>query len=145
MDNNENVQNFALGLIVAVVVFLLLKREFGHGATADRFGGGGGGESASGGGGGCGCGGGSGQGSRGPISIGGQSYNDPGSGYAASSVIPLSNPSQPSSAASRLLASLNGRVYATNSVSGGGRSAPTVQQGGGGGYNTILSGSGTFS
>lgn len=95
-DSNENVGGFALGLIVAAILFLFLRREIGmHAATAEAGGGAGGGKSANGGGvgagggGGCGCGGG-GTGKISVIPLGGQSYNEEAS-YSASSVVSGSN------------------------------------------------------
>lgn len=99
-DNNKNTESFALGLIVAVIVYLILRRELSrvnsHGAAGNgQAGGGHGAAAASGGGGGCGCGGGG--GSNGgaepgvtPISIGGQSYSSTGHSYGGSSVAPPS-------------------------------------------------------
>lgn len=95
MDNDSGVEKFALGLIVAVIVFLLLRREIGHAAagelSGDRSGvdaGGAGGSCAS-----CKtC------GNANPVvksgkvvSIGAQSLNDGGGAYDAASVVSASN------------------------------------------------------
>jgi hypothetical protein len=99
-ESDKSTENFALGIIVAVLLFLLFRAEwsrisralgFGAGAGAGANGGAGagagtsGGAGASGGGCGCGCGGGSGKiiPFSSPISIGGQSYSGSG-GYGNS-------------------------------------------------------------
>jgi len=84
--NSDGLEKFALGMIVAVIVFLLLRREFGkHAATPNgsislETGSRGTTKST----GGCGCGG---QGKAEVIPIGGESYTATGS-YGASSVTP---------------------------------------------------------
>jgi len=86
--NSDGLEKFALGMIVAVIVFLLLRREFGkHAATPNgsmslETGGSHGTSKSTGGG--CGCGG---QGKAEVIPIGGESYTATGS-YGASSVTP---------------------------------------------------------
>ncbi len=94
-ENDRSTESFALGIIVAAILWLLLSREFskragagGRGSNAPKF--------ASGG---CGCGGGAqvntstGQEAQPPpsnpgISLGGQSLNQPGHGFSSSSVGP---------------------------------------------------------
>lgn len=87
-ENNRDTESFALGLIVAAILYLLLRREFGKGRTTGMRASAGAGAVP----GGCGCGGAAatkqpGQAnSNTPLSIGNQSYNQP---YASSSVIPV--------------------------------------------------------
>ena len=89
-ENGNSTEGFALGLIVAAILFLLLRREFGKRgctggqapiSTVAR------GVNASGGG--CGCGGSAGKGTPPAtvVSIGGESYS-PGTSYASASVVP---------------------------------------------------------
>jgi hypothetical protein len=87
-QDDNGVEKFALGIIVAVIVFLFLRREFGrHGATANGsifstgVNSGHTGNTRSG----CGCD--TGSDSQQVIPIGGQSYNNPGSSYENNTVI----------------------------------------------------------
>lgn len=98
MAEERNSENFALGLIVAAIIYLLFRREFARlssggslfGGSGGKAGAGGaGGAGAGSGGGGCGCGGAatSANYNAPPISIGGQSLSS-GPPYGGSSVGP---------------------------------------------------------
>lgn len=130
---DKSVQNFALGIIVAIVVFLLLRKEFGkHAATSES--GIGGGDNYGGGAGGCGCGTAA-SNNRQPIPIGGQSLAKSTS-YGGSSV--TSNVRQMNAPAPRIanLTAYSGGGSGGVSASGGG----TLSQGTGTGYASIGSG-----
>lgn len=85
-ENNRDTESFALGLIVAAILYLLLRRELGKSSLSNAvrtITGAGTGKTS----GGCGCGSASTSqaNSNVPIPIGGQSYNQP---YPASTVAP---------------------------------------------------------
>jgi hypothetical protein len=85
--NDKNVESFALGAIVVLLVYFLLEKKFRHAATPNGSRSGG----ESGGGGGCGCGGSSTPGANvvagtnaAPIPLGAQPLNSSGIQYTAS-------------------------------------------------------------
>lgn len=125
MAEERNSENFALGIIVAALVFLLLSREFSRRAqsretgvtvsdnspaTPD-----------------CGCGGAR---ARAPISLGGQSYNsDP---YAGSTVVSVT--ARPAIAAS---GRTGGTGFTYSAPPGSATAPPTLYQGTGTGYASL--------
>ncbi len=126
--DNKDVSNFALGLIVAAVLFLILRRELGnHAATPEMGFADGDSNRNTPSGGGCGCGGSGGNGSGQVIPIGGQSYNK-NSAYGGSSVV--------SSTAKVVNAAVPKFNFALIGGGGGGASAPAASSGGGGGYSS---------